>query len=75
MPNAQESLKLVSAGYRQGEFSYLVLLTAQRTYFQTNLAYLDALRDLRTAEVAIEGNLLGDSLQASEATERGPQQR
>ena len=49
LPNAQESLKLVSAGYRQGEFSYLVLLTAQRTYFQTNLAYLDALRDLRTA--------------------------
>ena len=75
LPNAQESLKLVSAGYRQGEFGYLVLLTAQRTYFQTNLAYLDALRDLRTAEVAIEGNLLGDSLQAFEANERGPQQR
>ena len=75
MPNAQESLKLVSAGYRQGEFSYLVLLTAQRTYFQTNLAYLDALRDLRVAGVAIEGNLLGDSLQAAEAAERGPQQR
>ena len=43
LPNAQESLKLVSAGYRQGEFSYLVLLTAQRTYFQTSLAYLDVL--------------------------------
>ena len=49
LPNAQESLKLVSSGYRQGEFSYLVLLTAQRTYFQTNLAYLDALRDLRAS--------------------------
>lgn len=75
LPNAQESLNLVSAGYRQGEFSYLVLLTAQRTYFQTNLAYLDALRDLRTSAAAIEGNLLTDSLQAAESAERGPQQR
>jgi cobalt-zinc-cadmium efflux system outer membrane protein len=74
LPNAEESLKLVSAGYRQGEFSYLVLLTAQRTYFQTNLAYLDALRDLRTATSAIEGNLLFDSLQNAEA-EQSPQRR
>jgi cobalt-zinc-cadmium efflux system outer membrane protein len=75
MPSAQESLKLVSAGYRQGEFGYLVLLTAQRTYFQTSLAHLEALRDLRAATAAIEGNLLSDSLQTSEAPERGPQQR
>ena len=32
LPNAEESLKLVNSGYRQGEFSYLMLLTAQRTY-------------------------------------------
>jgi len=75
MPNAQESLKLVSAGYRQGEFGYLVLLTAQRTYFQTNLAYLDALRDLRTATATLEGNLLSDSLQTAEAQDQGSQQR
>jgi cobalt-zinc-cadmium efflux system outer membrane protein len=74
LPNAGESLKLVSSGYRQGEFSYLVLLTAQRTYFQTNLAYLEALRDLRAAGVEIEGNLLSDSLQTAES-DRGPQQR
>ena len=75
LPNAQESLKLVSSGYRQGEFGYLMLLTAQRTYFQTNLAYLEAQRDLRAAGVAIEGNLLGDSLQSAEGADRGPQQR
>lgn len=62
LPNAEESLKLVSSGYRQGEFSYVVLLTAQRTYFQTHLAYLDALRELRAASAAIEGNLLTGSL-------------
>jgi cobalt-zinc-cadmium efflux system outer membrane protein len=75
LPNAQESLKLVSTGYRQGEFSYLVLLTAQRTYCQTHLAYLDALRDLRAATASLEGNLLSDSLQVSESVERSPQQR
>ncbi len=75
MPDAQESLKLVSSGYRQGEFGYLMLLTAQRTYFQTNLAYLDALRDLRTATATLEGNLLSDSLQGSEPPGGGAQQR
>ena len=75
MPNAEESLKLVGTGYRQGEFSYLMLLTAQRTYFQTNLAYLDALRDLRAATTALEGSLLSDSLQSTEGADRGPQPR
>lgn len=75
LPNAEESLKLVSAGYRQGEFSYLVLLTAQRTYFQTHVAYLDALRDLRAATATLEGNLLSDSLQGSDPPNGVPQQR
>lgn len=66
LPNAQEALTLVSAGYQQGEFSYLVMLTAQRTYFQTNLDYLNALRALRTTAATIEGNLLSDSLQTTE---------
>jgi cobalt-zinc-cadmium efflux system outer membrane protein len=70
LPNAEESLKLVTSGYRQGEFSYLMLLTAQRTYFQTNVTYLEALRDLRASATAIEGNLLSDSLQAGESSDR-----
>jgi outer membrane protein, heavy metal efflux system len=63
LPNAQTSLNLVTAGYRQGEFNYVTLLTAQRTFFQVNLAYVEAVRDLRWASVAIEGNLLEGSLQ------------
>ncbi len=63
LPAAQSSLDLVTAGYRQGEFNYVTLLTAQRTFFQVNLAYVDAIRELRSATVAIEGNLLADSLQ------------
>lgn len=63
LPNARTSLELVTAGYRQGEFNYVALLTSQRTFFQVNLAYVDAIRELRAAAVGIEGNLLGDSLQ------------
>jgi outer membrane protein, heavy metal efflux system len=70
LPKAQASLTLTTSGYRQGEYGYLSLLMAQRTYFQTNLIYLDALRELRTAATAIEGNLLSGSLQAGDASER-----
>jgi cobalt-zinc-cadmium efflux system outer membrane protein len=75
LPNAEASLKLTNAGYRQGEYSYISLLTAQRTFFQTNLTYLDALRELRASSTAIEGNLLSDSLQAGETAERDVLQR
>jgi cobalt-zinc-cadmium efflux system outer membrane protein len=70
LPNAEESLKLTNSGYMQGEYNYLSLLTAQRTFFQTNLTYLDALRELRAAATMIEGNLLSDSLQAGESADR-----
>ena len=75
VPNAQASLQLILGGYRQGEFSYIVLLTAQRTYFQANLACLDALGELRAAAALIEGNLLADSLQTAESSDRGAKLR
>jgi cobalt-zinc-cadmium efflux system outer membrane protein len=62
LPDAEASLKLVANGYHQGQFTYWILLTAQRTYFQTQLAYLDALKQLRRSSVEIEGMLLTDSL-------------
>ena len=70
LPSAKKSLDLANLGYRQGEYNYLFLLTAQRTFFQTNLTYLDALRELRTAGTAIEGNLLSGSLQSAETGDR-----
>lgn len=63
LPNARTSLELVRAGYRQGELGYLALLTAQRTYFQANLAYLEALRQLRAAQTEIEALLLRGGLE------------
>lgn len=64
LPSAKESLDLVTAGYRAGEFPYVDLLTAQRTYFRVNLAYLESLRALQTSHVALEGLLLSGGLEA-----------
>ena len=62
LPNAKASLDLVVSGYQQGEFGYLTLLTAQRTYFRSSLAYLESLGELNSASEAIEGLLLHGSL-------------
>jgi len=62
LPKAQRSFDLVSRGYKAGESGYLDMLTAQRTWFQTNLAYVEALRALWTARIQIDGLLLEDSL-------------
>ncbi len=72
LPKSKQALDLVAAGYRQGEFNYLMVLNAQRTYFQTNLAYLDALRELRETSIAIEGLLLTGSLGVSSAPPSNP---
>ncbi len=63
LPDAKASLDMVVAGYQQGEFGYLSLLTAQRTFFQSNLAYIGALKELKSASAEIEGFLLKGSLE------------
>ena len=62
VPRAKRSLTLVTRGYAKGQVKYLTLLTAQQTFLQVNLSYLDSLRELRTASSMIEGQLLTDSL-------------
>jgi len=47
LPRAQTSLERVGQGYRAGQTSFLVSLTSQRTYIRVNLAYIDALSELR----------------------------
>jgi outer membrane protein, heavy metal efflux system len=63
LPAAGETLELTRAAYQTGEIGFINLLTVQRTFAQTHLAYLQALRDLRLAEAEIDGLLLRDSLQ------------
>jgi cobalt-zinc-cadmium efflux system outer membrane protein len=62
LPNARRSLELVATGYRAGQLNYVNLLTAQRTYFQTSVTYLESLGDLQQSMVAIDGLLLTGGL-------------
>lgn len=64
LPGAQESLTLMRQRYKAGETDYVNLLTAQRTYSQTNLNYLESLRELKSAEAQINGLLLSGSLES-----------
>jgi len=66
LPDAQDALNLANLGYTEEELDYLSVLTAQRQYTQANLAYLDALREVRAAAVEIDGLLLSGSLEESE---------
>lgn len=62
LPTAQENLELTEQGYRQGEFDVIRALTARRSYFETNLAYVSAQVSLRQTDVAINGLLLSGGL-------------
>ena len=62
LPAAKETLGIVRNLYQAGESGYVNLLTAQRTYSQTNLNYMESLRELRQAEAEIDGLLLMGSL-------------
>jgi cobalt-zinc-cadmium efflux system outer membrane protein len=66
VPRAKRSLDLVREGYDRRQVEYLTLLTAQQTYYQVNLSYLDAMGELWAASSEIEGQLLTDSLSATD---------
>jgi cobalt-zinc-cadmium efflux system outer membrane protein len=67
LPLARESLDLTRAGYQSGELNYLAFLTAQRTYSQANIAFIEALGALRSAAWRIEGQLLSGGLNSDSA--------
>jgi len=58
VPTAEENLNLSEEGYRQGEFDLIRVLTARRSYFESNLSYIDAQVAMRQADVTINGWLL-----------------
>lgn len=61
VPREQQTLDLIQSAYPE-QFDFLRLLTARRSYFQARLNALDALVDLRKAEVALDGLLISGSL-------------
>ncbi|PHS14840.1 MAG: hypothetical protein COA78_05515 [Blastopirellula sp.] len=62
LDNASRTLELIRIGYRADEYNVLDLLNVQRTYFQANITYLDAQRELWVSVMQIRGLLLTDSL-------------
>lgn len=63
LQKARKNLDLNRQSYDSGQSSYLAVLTAQRSYSQARLAWLNSLDQLWSATVQIEGLLLSDSLE------------
>jgi outer membrane protein, heavy metal efflux system len=64
LPASRESYDLTRLSYEAGEVGFVNLLTAQRTFSQTRLNYLESLRELRTSAAQLEGFLLSGSLES-----------
>lgn len=62
IPRARETLELISQGYKEGEIPFLEWLTAQRTYSQTQLTYINQLRNFWDKSWQIRGMLLNGSM-------------
>lgn len=62
LAKTERNLDLSKQSYDIGQSSYLAVLTAQRSYTEAHLTWLNALERLWTATVQIDGLLLGDNL-------------
>jgi len=69
LPKAEEALKLTEQAYSAGEFDFLQVLIVRRTFFDANLEYVIAQRDLAQAEVYLEGMVLSGGLDDTRDTE------
>lgn len=62
LDKAKRNLELTRSSYAIGESGYLAVLTAQRSYSESRLAWLNALEALWAATVKIDSMLLEESL-------------
>jgi cobalt-zinc-cadmium efflux system outer membrane protein len=62
LPDAEENVQLTTTGYKAGEIAFLQVLSARQTYFQSNLAYAEALTELRKVVVEVDGLMLTGGL-------------
>ena len=62
LPQTRETQELIGEGYRQGDLRFLDYLTAQRTFYQSNLRYLDVLKEYWRSLNLLNGLLLNESL-------------
>ncbi len=64
LPNAAESLKLAERAYEAGETSFVQVLVARRTYFDSNLQFVQAQSQLAQASSRVDGYVLTGGLDA-----------
>ena len=62
LKSAEENLKLTQDVYESGEIGFAQVLTAQQSYFQSQLDYVTALTEVHKTAVSIEGYLLSGGL-------------
>jgi cobalt-zinc-cadmium efflux system outer membrane protein len=54
LPGAQSAFNAAQEGYREGKFSYLLVIDAQRTLFEVKRQYMAALADYHKSRAGIE---------------------
>jgi cobalt-zinc-cadmium efflux system outer membrane protein len=54
LPGAQSAFNAAQEGYREGKFSYLQVIDAQRTFFEVKRQYVAALADYHKSRAGIE---------------------
>lgn len=62
LPKATESRELAEQAYRAGEFEFLRVLTARRTYFEANLRAVAAMSSAAQQRALLDGFLLSGGL-------------
>ena len=65
LPGAQSALDATRQGYRQGKFDYLMVLDAQRTFFQARARYIESLAAYHMAKANVE-RLVGQEISVHE---------
>ena len=71
LPLAQKNLDLTTQGYESQQFDFLRVLTARRTYFETNINYVNSLINLRQSEVRVNGMVLSGGLNSVQDISQG----
>jgi cobalt-zinc-cadmium efflux system outer membrane protein len=69
LPRANESLELAEKAYQLGEFDFLQVLVARKTYFDANLEYVSSQLKLASATTLIDGSVLSGGLDSTRDTE------
>ncbi len=67
LPKAEQAFVAAQDGYRQGKFDYLYVLDTQRTLFETQAGYIDAVEAYHKASAEVQRLIGAPSTEANEA--------